>query len=102
MIEELTRFAAENRFKTKGPLSVALVVTDHAKTRGLPLEPTTLITDRKGQVLGLGKAKVQSILARHGIERVLAEEAGRTSRGSMGNMETYVAFLNELAAAGPV
>lgn len=48
-------------------------------------------------MLGLGKSAVQAILRRHGITRVLASEGGRTSRGSLGNMREYVAFLNELA-----
>lgn len=45
-------------------------------------------------MLGLGKQAVQNILVRHGIHRVLAQEGGRTSRGSLGNMRTYVEFLN--------
>ncbi len=31
--DELTEFAAESGFRGKGPLSVALVITQHAKTR---------------------------------------------------------------------
>ena len=76
---------------------MALVVTSHARDRGLPLDPASLITVREGQVLGLGKAAVQATLLRHGITKVLAKEGGRTSRGSLGNMRTYIAFLNELA-----
>jgi hypothetical protein len=97
MLERLAEFATENRFRGKGPLSVALVVTDHAKNLGLPLNPTALVTDGGGQVLGLGNAKVQAILARHNIVRTLAREAGRTSRGSIRNMEKYVTFLNQEA-----
>lgn len=100
MLERLAEFAAENRFRGKGPLSVALVVTDHARNLGLPLNPGTLFTEGGGQVLGLGSAKVQAILARHDIIRILAKEAGRTSRGSIRNMEKYVAFLNDEAASG--
>ncbi len=37
---------------------------------------------------------MQRILERHGINRVLAEEGGRTSRGSLGRMTAYVDFLN--------
>ena len=44
---------------------------------------------------------MQSILNRHGIDRVLASEGGRTWRGSIGNMREYVAFLNALAEEGP-
>ncbi len=54
-----------------------------------------LLTGRQGQVKGLGKGNVQTILKDYGITRILAEEGGRTSRGSIGNMHKYVAFLNE-------
>jgi hypothetical protein len=69
-------------------------VTCHARDKSLPLDPEQLITHGGGQVLGLGKQAVQNILLRHGIGRVLAQEGGRTSRGSLGNMRTYVEFLN--------
>lgn len=94
---ELEKFASEKSFRGQGPLSVALVVTQHAKTMGLPLDPEKLLTEGGGQVLGLGKGAVQSVLKRHGIDRVLAKEGGRTSRGSLNNMREYVAFLNGLA-----
>jgi len=86
----------------KGALCVALVVTRRAKKLGMPIDPQTLLTDGGGQVIGLGKSAVQAILKEHGIDRVLAEEGGRTSRGSVGNMRKYVAFLNELHASGPI
>jgi hypothetical protein len=89
-----TDFIEQYKFRGKGPLCVALVVTQHARNRGLPLDPDTLLTDRGGQVEGLGKASVQAILKRHGIERVLAAEGGRTSRGSIDNMRSYVGLLN--------
>ena len=82
--------------KGKGALCVALVVTRQAINAGLPLDADALLTDNHGQVKLLGKAAVQNILRDHGIERVLAEEGGRTSRGSVGNMQRYVAFLNDL------
>ena len=88
--------------KGKGPISVALVVTRHGKKLGMPLDPEALLTDGGGQVMGLGKSAVQSILKDHGIDRVLAEEGGRTSRGSVGNMRKYVAFLNDLHAESPI
>jgi len=65
---------------------------------GLPLDAEKLVTEGGGQVFGLGKGAVQNILKKHGIDRVLAAEGGRTSRGSLGNMREYVAFLNELYA----
>ncbi len=94
--EKLFDFCKKKKFRQKGPLSVALVVTQHAKKLGIPLNPDSLLTEKGGQVLGLGKSAVQSILKRHGIERVLAAEGGRTSRGSIGNMRDYIDFLNSL------
>src|SRR3954447_25526378 len=94
--KELMEFLAATGFRGKGPISVALVVTQHGKTMGLPLDPHKLVTEGGGQVFGLGRGAVQAVLKRHGITRVLASEGGRTSRGSLGNMREYVAFLNGL------
>lgn len=85
------------KFLKKGGLCVALVITQTAQEKGLPLDPESLRTEEGGQVAGLGKASVQKILEAHGISKVLAEEGGRTSRGSLGLMEAYVKALNELA-----
>lgn len=100
-LEDLQAFCVNARVRGKGALSVMLVVTDHAENaekKGLALSADSLLTEQGGQVLGLGKAAVQSILARNGISRVLAEEGGRTSRGSIGFMRSYVDFLNEQGA----
>lgn len=94
---QLEAFNKDRKFSRKGPLCVALVMTQHARKFGLPLDPANLLTEGGGQVLGLGKGAVQAVLARHGVERVLAAEGGRTSRGSIGNMREYVGFLNDLA-----
>ncbi len=88
------------KFLQKGGLCVALVVTQRAQERGLPIQPESLRTRERGQVAGLGKAAVQKILEAHGIRRVLAEEGGRTSRGSLGLMQAYVEALNELHGQG--
>ena len=96
--EKLNSFASEHGFRGKGPLCVALIVTQHARERGLPLDPEALLTGGGGQVAGLGKSSVQSVLKRYSIERVLAAEGGRTSRGSLNNMRHYVAFLNDLSS----
>lgn len=96
----LERFAADNRFHGKGPLSVALVVTRAAREKGLPLSEDDFLSPSGGQVKGLGRASVQKILADHGVQRVLAKEGGRTSRGSIDNMRRYVAFLNGLDGLG--
>jgi len=100
--QELAAFAFDRAFRGKGPLCVALVVTQHAKTLGLPLDSDKLLTEGGGQVLGLGKGAVQAVLKRHGVTRVLADEGGRTSRGSLKNMREYAAFLNGLRAKGKV
>jgi len=99
---ELSTFTAQNGFRGKGPLSVALVVTQHARKMGLPIDDKELITEGGGQVLGLGRGAVQTVLKKHGINRVLASEGGRTSRGSLHNMRQYVAFLNRLKKQGDV
>ena len=100
--DALEAFCTENKFRGKGPLCVALVVTQHARDKGLPLDADTLLTEGRGQVSGLSRANVQEVLQRHGIEKVLAAEGGRTSRGSIGNMRYYVEFLNGLHAEGVV
>lgn len=97
-LEALTK--GQKKFLQKGGLCVALVVTRTAKERGLPLNANALRTEERGQVVGLGKAGVQRILEQYGINKVLAEEGGRTSRGSLGLMETYVEALNALFAQG--
>lgn len=102
LMNDLATFARDKNFRGKGSLCVALVVTQHAMTMGLPLDSNALFTDSRGQVLGLGKSPVQSILNQYGITRILASEGGRTSRGSIGNMQEYVAFLNALAKQGSV
>ena len=96
----LLAYQKEHRLTTKGKLASILYVSRLAKKNGLPLDSSILVTDSKGQVLGLGKAAVQSILKEYGVTRVLAEEGGRTSRGSLGNMQNYVEFLNKLNEAG--
>src|ERR1700685_4423374 len=94
--EALNAFTKERKFNRKGPLCVALVMTQQARLKGLPLDSDELMTEGGGQVFGWGKSAVQSILQRHGITRVLASEGGRTSRGSIGNMREYVALLSQL------
>lgn len=93
--QDLEVFAKEGGIRGKGPLAVVLVINEHAKKMELPLKAESLLTGQGGQVLGLGKSSVQAILKRHKITRVLAEEGGRTSRGSIANMRAYVAMLNE-------
>jgi hypothetical protein len=94
--QNLSAFRDENKINGKGALAVVIHISRYAKENGLPLDADALITEGSGQVLGLGKGAVQRILSDYGITQILAEEGGRTSRGSIGIMRTYVAFLNGL------
>lgn len=99
--EQLGKLCASHpKFLKKGGLCVALIVTETAKNLGLPIEPESLRTGEGGQVAGLGKIAVQKILESHGIIKILAEEGGRTSRGSLGLMKAYVETLNGLHEQG--
>jgi hypothetical protein len=84
--DALNAFNQERKFNRKGPLCVALVMTQHARVKGLPLTAAELLTDGGGQVFGLGKSAVQSILQRHRItRRCQTKFFGRLSRcGSFG------------------
>lgn len=74
----LEEYRVANTVTSKGKLAAILYCSRLAKEKGLPLDAGVLVTDGKGQVLGLGKAPVQKILADHGIKRVLAAaEVGR-------------------------
>lgn len=95
MDKVLKRFFDENRIAgSKGALCVGLVVSREAREKGLPLSFDSLLTENRGQIRILGKSPVQKILGEHGIDRVLAEEGGRTNRGNIGLAEKYVQLLN--------
>jgi Domain of unknown function (DUF4928) len=89
------------KFLHKRGLCVGLCVTQAALDHGLPLTRGSLLTKEQGQVAGLGRAAVQKILAEQGITQILAQEGGRTSRGSIGLMEVYVEVLNGLHDSYP-
>lgn len=96
----LSEFRDSHSLKGKGQLAVMLHITRLAMENGLPIDPETLRTQKEGQVAGLGKGRIQGILKDYGITRVLAEEGGRTSRGSLGNASDYSSFLNSLHKKG--
>ncbi len=96
LTEKLEAYRTEKHISSKGSLAVIVHITRYAKDHGLPLAPESLITEGSGQVLELGKSSVQKVLNDYGITQVLAEEGGRTSRGSIGIMKDYVSFLNNL------
>ena len=70
--EALSAFTKERKFNRKGPLCVALVMTQQARLKGLPLDSGELLTEGGGQVFGLGKSAVQSILS--GPVKIMATE----------------------------
>ena len=100
LIERLKQFQKEAKAVTKGPLATVLFLTRRVADNGLPYPPENLRTKKQGQVSGLGREPVQKILADHDIQKILAEEGGRTSRGSLGLAESYVKLLNELHDRG--
>ncbi|ABR91372.1 Uncharacterized conserved protein [Janthinobacterium sp. Marseille] len=100
MKSDIEKFAQTFKFSGKGPLSVALVITEQVKGKTFPLDSNDFLANSGTQVAGLGLAAVQTVLAKHGITRTLAKEGGRTSRGSVSNMISYVHFLNEMHLAG--
>ncbi|MGH9474140.1 MAG: DUF4928 family protein, partial [Terriglobales bacterium] len=91
----LMRFASRHDFRSRGAVALALVLTDRARKRGLPLLESTLVT-AGGQVAGLSGPATEAILRRHGISGVLAAEGGRTSPGSPRRARAYAAFLNSV------
>lgn len=98
--EALSAFDARYIGLSKGSLSLALILTRNAKAKAFPLQKTDFVTSAGGQVVGLGGPAVKKILADYGIERILSNEGGRTSRGNMERMEAYVGVLNALHERG--
>lgn len=84
----------------KGNVAVSLLVTEHARELGLPLDADQLVTATGTRVKGAGVAAIQRILNRHGITAIFAREGGRTSPGSVAHMRRYVSVLNELHEQG--
>jgi hypothetical protein len=83
---------------SKGSLSLALILTRMASVRTFPLNKADFVTDKGGQVAGLGGGAIKKILSGHGVDRILSTEGGRTSRGNMERMSAYIDLLNDLAA----
>lgn len=97
MYKLLDEFSREHNVNQKGFLCVGLVLTRNVRDAEFPVDENDFLADSRGQVKGLGKGAVQRVLRDYGITRVLAEEGGRTSRGSVGNMQKYIAFLNSIS-----
>jgi Domain of unknown function (DUF4928) len=96
--QELGEFKKSHGFNSKGQIATMLFASRLVRNQGLPFDiENGVVTKGEGQVKGLSKGSVQAILATYGIATVLAEEGGRTSRGSLGNIKIYLEFLNRLA-----
>ena len=82
----------------RGGLAAMLHVTERAKETGLPINPDSLVTQsgKGGQVQGLGRSRVMTILVKYGVDPELAKEGGRTNRGNVDNVRRYAVFLNDL------
>jgi hypothetical protein len=100
LIRKLEQFTVEQGVNSKGPLCVVLVMTRKASNLAQPYSPEKFLTPKGGQVAGLSRSMVQNILGDYGISRVLAEEGGRTSRGSMSRMKAYLELLNDFYREG--
>jgi hypothetical protein len=97
--DKLLEYQTQNGLNGKGQIATMLFASRLARKSGLPFDiDAGLITEGEGQIKGLSKGAVQAILADYGITRVLAEEGGRTSRGSLGNIRSFLVFLNRLHA----
>ena len=95
----LQAFRTDNRLTGKGQIATMIFASRLARRTGLPFDVEKGIkTEGEGQVKGLSKQSVQAILSGYGMTRVLAEEGGRTSRGSLGNIRIFLEFLNALHA----
>jgi len=98
----VSEFEAEYKTTTKGPLALLIQLTRMIRSKSFPLNPDDFLTEKKGQIAGLGGGNLKKILSEHGITQTLAAEGGRTSRGNMGLMIKYVEFLNEVHEIEPV
>ena len=90
----LSNFTSHEKIEGKGPLCVVLVITRKASGQTPPFSADNFLAPKGGQVAGLSKAAVQAILADYGIDKVLAEEGGRTSRGSSHDLRQSRRLVN--------
>lgn len=97
VVKNLDRFRDENKItNSKGKLSLVVQLTRQFTQSDFPLHEEDYVTEKGGQVKGLGGSALASILNQHGVKRTLSREGGRTSRGNMDLMKKYVHFVNNL------
>jgi hypothetical protein len=94
--EAIKTFDREHVGLSSGALSIVLRITNKAQRMSFPLRVEDFLTPGQGQVSAKGGDTVKKILNSHGINRHLASESGRTSRGSIQRMQRYVELLNRL------
>ncbi len=79
----------------RGLVAVSLTMLENLKSN-FNLDPGDHLTEKGGQVRGLGGPKLSKILQTFGEARVYLAEGGRTSRGSIQNMTALLTFLGRL------
>lgn len=94
--DDFDDFRYRNQVTGKGALALMVQLTRAFSKDTLPIDPADYVTNKQGQVAGLGGDNLKKILNDHGITRQLAKEAGRTNRGSMGLMRAYSDLINSL------
>lgn len=99
-LAELRKFDQDHIGFSKGSLSFALIITRALKSHDFPVSADSFRTAKEGQVKGLGGGAVRKILKDYGIDRILSDEGGRTSRGNLGRLGVYTELLNALWHAG--
>lgn len=77
-------------------MTVGLIMCDHM-ARHFPLDESEWFTG--SQVRGLSSSRIQKILRHHGESRLLAREAGRTSRGSQDLARKFQHAINTSSLA---
>ena len=96
MNDQFEEYYKSLKSRSKGVLSIHVILTDEFQKSGLPSSHVKLLTPNGGQVSCLSGSRLASILNKHGIKRKLASEGGRTSRGSIENARRYLSFLSSL------
>jgi hypothetical protein len=96
----LQKFKEDENITGKGRLSQMVYLSRVARIHRLPLNKDEWLTGGGGQIRGASGAAAQKVLNDYGIVRVLSSEGGRTSRGSLGYVSTYIDLLNSLHATG--
>ena len=99
----LAKWKSDHEIVGKGQIATMIYASRLARNRGLPFDTINGIrTNGEGQVKGLGRPAVQKILRDYGVTLTLAEEAGRTNRGSLGDIRAFMDHLNVLHDADGV